>query len=75
MFNEQQQQQKRLKRQKFIDIAAIFQNFLSRNGRFSFEKLENIYSYCCYLFLKKKSIFCSQFWAMLPYRHVPDDRY
>ena len=54
MFNEQQQQQKRLKRQKFIDIAAIFQNFLSRNGRFSFEKLENIYSYCCYLFLKKK---------------------
>lgn len=22
---------------------------------------------------KKKSIFCSQFWAMLPYRHVPDE--
>ena len=41
---------KRLKRQKFIGIAAIFQNLLSRNGRLSFEKLENIYSYHSYLF-------------------------
>ena len=51
MFNEQQRQKKkRLKRQKFIGIAAIFQNLLSRNGRFSYEKLENIYSYHSYLF-------------------------
>ena len=49
-----EQKKKTVKKAKFWrNCRFISQNLLSRNGRFSFDKLENIYSYHSHLFLKK----------------------